>query len=347
MEQHRTYTLFRFLLGKDTTDIHRDLVVIEGTSAPSERTVRRWIESFRGGRQSVEDLPRSGRPISAITPDIVHIVEQVVADDPHVTIEEVAEFSGTSAGTVHTILHENLRMRKISSRWVPHLLTAAQQAERVELAQSLLNKMRRWGVDGMKNIVTGDETYIHYHEPGNRLERMAWTRQGEPTPTEVRQSTFTGKVLYTFFFGVDGLVCKVLSPPGSTVTATFYAETVLPSVLASFRRLRPNQILRLHHDNAPPHRSKKVAAFITQNDIQCIRHPPYSPDLAPCDFWLFPVLKSRLRNRRFSGRNSIGQAVSQAIESIQLDEWSQAFEQWKKRLHKCVETGGIYFEHLL
>ena len=108
----------------------------------------------------VEDMPHSGCPATAIIPDIILIVELLVAEDPHVAIEEVAEHSGISAGTAHTILHEHLHMTKICSRWVPHLLTISQQAERVELAQSLLNKMRRWGADGVKNIVTGDEEIV-------------------------------------------------------------------------------------------------------------------------------------------------------------------------------------------
>jgi [histone H3]-lysine36 N-dimethyltransferase SETMAR len=345
-EQFRTYALFRFLLGRETPEIHRDLVAIGGPAAPSERTLRRWVEGFRSGRHTVEDLPRSGRPVSAITNEIIHNVEQAVVEDAHITTEEVAEECGISAGTVHTILHERLRMRKISSRWVPHLLSTAQQAERVELAQSLLNKMRRWGAEGIRRIVTGDETYIYYHEPGSRSERMAWTRQGEPPPTEVRRSTFTGKVLYTFVFSADGLVAKMLSPAGSTVTATCYAATVLPAVLASFQSAHPNQMMRLHHDNAAPHRAKLVSHFLSENGIQCIRHPPYSPDLAPCDCWLFPIWKCKLRGRSFTSRNSLGQAVSQAIADIQQNEWSNAFEEWKRRCQKCVENGGIYFEHL-
>lgn len=347
LEQFRTYALFRFLLGKGPPDIHADLVTTCGTSAPSERTVRRWLENFRGGRLSVEDLPRPGRPLSAITTEIVNIVEQAVVEDPHISIEDIAELCGTSTGTVHTILHEHLRMRKISSRWVPHLLSSAQKEERVDLAQSLLNKMRRWGDEGMKSVVTGDETYIRYHDPRNRSERMAWTRKGDPPPTEVRPSTFQGKVLYTFFFSVEGLVAKILSPEGSTVTGKFYAQTVLPTVLASFRSRHSNEILRLHHDNAPPHRSKQVSTFLSDNGVQIVRHAPYSPDLAPCDFWLFPLLKSKLRGRSFPNRNSVSQAVGEVIGGIQEHEWKNAFQEWKKRCQKCVESGGIYFEHLL
>lgn len=346
-EQFRSYVLFRCLLNKEISEIHQDLVAISGPSAPSLRSVQRWVERFHGGWRDVKDLSRSGRPSTSLTVDIIAIVEKLVIEDPHATVEELADMSGVSAGSVHTILHEHLRMRKISSRWVPHMLSSAQKAERKEVAQSLLNKMHRWGEIGLKTIVTGDESYMYYHNPGSRIERMAWTSKGEPPPTDVRPDGMREKVLYTFFFTVDGLLAKIVSPVGSTVTGQFYSEVSLPQMLGAYRKIQPQERLRLHHDNAPAHRSKKVLKFIQENGIESIRHPPYSPDLAPADFWLLPKVKAHLRGKTFTNRNSLGQAVSQAIRSISQDQWSHAFQQWRTRLGKCVETEGEYFEHLL
>ena len=56
---------------------------------------------------------------------------------------------------------------------------------------------------------------------------------------------------------------------------------------------------QLHHDNAPAHSAHVVQAFLAKNSMPLIRQAPYSPDLAPCDFWLFPKLKTTLKGRRF------------------------------------------------
>lgn len=109
--------LLRFSLKKDTTEIYNDLTEVAGSSAPSDRTVRRWIEEFRAGRRSVEDMPRSGRPSSAITEETVLNVEKLVTRDPNASIDEIAQEVGISHGSVHTILLDRLRMRKICSRW--------------------------------------------------------------------------------------------------------------------------------------------------------------------------------------------------------------------------------------
>jgi hypothetical protein len=68
------------------------------------------------------------------------------------------------------------------------------------------------------------------------------------------------------------------------------------------RRKRPelwNSHNWLHHDNAPAHMSLKNTEFMTNNNMVIFLHPPYSPDLAPCDFALFPKSRMKLKGRRF------------------------------------------------
>jgi hypothetical protein len=55
----------------------------------------------------------------------------------------------------------------------------------------------------------------------------------------------------------------------------------------------------LHHDNAPAHMFLKTTEFVTNNNMVIIPHPPYLPDLAPCDFALFPKMKVKLKGRHF------------------------------------------------
>ncbi|EZA62238.1 Histone-lysine N-methyltransferase SETMAR [Ooceraea biroi] len=63
--------------------------------------------------------------------------------------------------------------------------------------------------------------------------------------------------------------------------------------------------------------------------------PPYSPDMAPCDFFLFPKIKNTMKGRRFAN-----------IEEIKTTEncFQKCFKDWKKRWHKCIISNGDYFE---
>ena len=72
-------------------------------------------------------------------------------------------------------------------------------------------------------------------------------------------------------------------------------------------------------------------------------HPPYSPDLAPSDFWLFGYLKRQLDS--YSDSKSLQRAVTKALLSIPHDEFRKTFNKWIERLELCIANQGNYFEH--
>jgi len=104
------------------------------------------------------------------------------------------------------------------------------------------------------------------------------------------------------FFDQKGIVHKEFVSPGQTVNAAFSVE-VLKRLWENVRRKRPDQWKNntwlLHHDNAPSHAALLTRRFLTDNNMTVVPHPPYSPDPAPNDFFLFPKLKMKLKGRRF------------------------------------------------
>ena len=72
--------------------------------------------------------------------------------------------------------------------------------------------------------------------------------------------------------------------------------------------------------------------------------PPYSPDMAPCDFLLFPKIKRTLKGRRFTAIDDIKSASLKEPKAIPKIEFEKCFEDWKKRWHKCIISNGDYFE---
>jgi histone-lysine N-methyltransferase SETMAR len=345
-EQLRSYIRIRTLLGIRPVDIHGELEQACGDAAPSYSTVQTWAARFKEGRVSAEDDPRSGRPSSAITKTTVAAIRDLVLADPFLTIDEIAEEVGISHGSAHQILHDELGMRKLCSRWIPHLLSQSQKDERVETAQGLLNRFRAWGHRGVSEVVTGDETWIHYYEPKRKQQNMVWIREGDTPPTITKTERSAGKVMYAIFFSNQGPVCQVPVPAGRHVSGSYYAETILPQVLQEWSSSHPGHRLRIHHDNAPAHRSAIVLSFLEDNNILQVPHPPYSPDLAPCDFWLFPRLKDHLRGRRFESRSALGSAIYQYLKVTSKDDYDDCFKQWSERLRKCINAGGEYFEKI-
>ena len=74
-------------------------------------------------------------------------------------------------------------------------------------------------------------------------------------------------------------------------------------------------------------------------------HPlPYSPDLAPRDFFLFPRTKRDLKGKRFQNVEEVREKTMEALKAIPLQEFQNCFEQWKKQWDKCIDSQGEYFE---
>ena len=93
-------------------------------------------------------------------------------------------------------------------------------------------------------------------------------------------------------------------------------------------------------DNAPVHNSILVTNYLTKIGIKTVPHSPYSPDLAPCDFWLFP----KLRGCRYETIEEMKEAVTKVIDTLTQEEFHGTFEKLLERYKKCIVARGDYFE---
>ena len=111
-----------------------------------------------------------------------------------------------------------------------------------------------------------------------------------------------------------------------------------------FRRKRPALFKsgqwHFHQDNAPVHNSILVTDYLTKMGINTVLHIPYSPDLAPCDFCLFP----KLRGCRYETIEEMKEAVTKVIDTITQEDFDGALKKLLERYNKCIAAGGDYFE---
>jgi transposase len=116
---------------------------------------------------------------------------------------------------------------------------------------------------------------------------------------------------------------------GRTVNQHCYLE-ILARLREAVRRIRPelwHDAWILHQDNALAHDALAAREFLAKISIMKLANPPYSPDLAPCDFWLFPKLKTTLKDHRFSDIADIQGHATTILQSIPEDEFQKCFEQ--------------------
>ena len=199
----------------------------------------------------------------------------------------------------------------------------------------------------LDNVITGDETWVFQYDPETKRQSLQWKTARSPRPKKARMSKSKIKVMLIAFFDHQGLVHHEFVPQGQTVNQHFYKE-VLSRLIARIRRSRrdswENKRWILHHDNAPAHSALSIRQFLAERQVATLEHPPYSPDLAPCDYWLFPKIKGVLKGSHFEGVEDIKEHVTSTLRSIKKEEFEGCFEAWKRRFQKCIDFEGEYFE---
>jgi hypothetical protein len=149
------------------------------------------------------------------------------------------------------------------------------------------------------------------------------------------------------FFDEEGLVHHEFLLQRQTMNQTVYI-TVLQRIRDAVRWKRPHKwssgTWLLHHDSAPCHAALRVRDFLAKRSIPVIPHPPCSPDLAPCDFFLFPSLKSTLKWKRFQDVAEIQINTTRQLQAISKQAYQTCTGKWKDRWNRCIQSGGSYFE---
>jgi len=100
----------------------------------------------------------------------------------------------------------------------------------------------------------------------------------------------------------------------------------------------------LLHDNAPVHKAKKVQVAIAECGFQEMNHPPYSPNLALCNYFLFRHLKKHLRGRRFSSDTDIQADVTSWLEGRDSGFYLAGMSSLPTKWNKCIKLDGCYIE---
>ena len=149
------------------------------------------------------------------------------------------------------------------------------------------------------------------------------------------------------FCDTKGIVLNHMVPDKTIVKCDYYSGVLREQLRRAIQDKRP-ELYRsgfiLHQDNAPVHASRFVKQTMSDLKIEPLQHPPYSPDLAICDFFLFPTVKDNLRGRKLESREELGTAIMEALRTVTSDSLQHVFRTWVERWDKCIKAKGSYFE---
>ncbi len=200
----------------------------------------------------------------------------------------------------------------------------------------------------MSDVITGDESWFFHQQTGRKVSNAAWVAKDDPPPTIIRRNKFAPKTLFCIFFKSTGPLLIHRVERGQTIDRHYYIENCLQPVIEEIQKQRPSSgthAIKLHHDNGRPHVHQDVLDYLHSEGITIVQHPPNSPDLSPCDFWLFDLIKRNLTDQPNS--ETLHHAITEFMYSLDKDEYRKTFEKWIQRMQLCVDTQGDYFEHLI
>jgi [histone H3]-lysine36 N-dimethyltransferase SETMAR len=348
--EQRAYIKACVALKQEVRMIHSNLVLIHNDQAYNHRTVTRWVALFKKNVTRIENKKWSPRPVTKCTRHNIKLVRDLIDENPRIGYTILEEKTKLSRGTLQKIITVHLKMKKKASRWIPHVMTSQNKLRRYQFAKAMLEKLNtgQWRLD---EILTADECWICWKQTAKRQSSHTWRKKNQPPSTIARVSRFAKKTMFTIFFNSGGGVYVDWLDQKKTIDSQYYIENCLMPAFEEIKKKRPKSGLKgikLLHDGARPHVKDTTEIYIQSSQIQIIDHPPYSPDLAPCDYWLFDKIKNHLRTLdEFKSAEELADAVTSFLSTIDHSEFIKTFQKYKERLEWCLSVKGDYFEHLI
>ena len=150
----------------------------------------------------------------------------------------------------------------------------------------------------------------------------------------------------TVFWDSHGVILIEYLQKGKTVSGAYNASLLdkLKKEIAEKRPHLQKKKILFHQDNAPSHTSAFARAKIHELRFELLDHLPYSPGLAPSDFFLFPQLKIALGGQRFSSNEEANTFVNDYSAEKKAEYYLDGLKRWEHRWDKCVEQQGDYVE---
>jgi [histone H3]-lysine36 N-dimethyltransferase SETMAR len=150
----------------------------------------------------------------------------------------------------------------------------------------------------------------------------------------------------TVFWDSEGVLLIHYKGKGVSITGEYYASILeqLKEAIKTKRRGKLTKGVLLLHDNAPVHKSRVALAALHKVGFNILNHPPYSPDLAPSDYYLFPKMKKELRGKKFTSDEEVKDAVSAHFADKDKTFFYEDIHKLIDRSAKCIRVAGEYIE---
>ena len=329
-----------FLEGQNCMEIQKELDRKFGEQAYKQRTIYKHLEKLKLG------LPQ-GKQLSPfenhIDEQLLITIQQEVGKNEFFSVRSLAHKLNVAPTLIYRYLSKYLHLVFKHTKWIPHQLNSSQKKERQEKSLELFQVLEKSKHNGYRDIITGDQSWFIY----NYSPTGAWVLQDDEAPVYSNDHICIEKMMITVIWGVWGVYIVDELPEGEHLNSSYFVEHILIPLEAQKDQIWPQRgkhKIWLHLDNCKVHNSKYTQLEIEKSVFKRAPHPPYSPDIAPSDFFLFGYVKDKLEGQSFTEREALYEAISNIIQEIPFEMKRKVFDHWAFRCQWVSSHEGLYFQ---
>ncbi|XP_025017224.1 histone-lysine N-methyltransferase SETMAR-like [Tetranychus urticae] len=322
---------------------------------PTIQTISSWVNALETKFSLLDaNEDRTGRPKTARSSENINVVEDMVTDDPNISMRELAASTSMSKSTVHRIVRLDLGLFPYKIQ-VHQPLTDSSIVRRFNFANEMLTMIEDGTIDINKIIFTDE---CHFHLQGY-VNKQNWRHWGSEKPDFSRIKPLHPQRV-TVFAGIHagGIIGPYCFP--ESVTGEKYHSLLVNKVLPAMYDKEIVSGYWWMQDGAPPHRVQSVIDLLDQNFYgrvialgyperygRGMAWPPYSPDLNPMDFFAWGYTKDKVYRSEKHSLDSLHTAIKNVFSQISTETCAKVIENFEKRLRHVVASEGKNFENLI
>lgn len=315
-------------------------------SVPGRNTIIRWVAAFRATGSTLKQKP-PGRPRSIRTPENLERLRQGVQRSPRRSAMKQAAALQISDRSVRRMLHLDLKFHPYKMAFV-HTIQNGDYQRRVDASQTLLQNVPKNSI-----LLTSDEAHFHLSGYVNKQNYRYWApenpRELHQTPLHSQRVTVWAMVAAfgvwePYFFEENGRAV--------TVTSARYVQMLQTFVQPKLQQL--NGEVWFQQDGATAHTARASMSVLNQmfpgriiSQRGDLPWPPRSPDLAPCDFFLWGYLKEKVYTNRPQTTDALKAAIRTEMARIPPEMTARVMQNFRNRLTRCIANDGRHLEDII
>lgn len=320
-------------------DCHQLLVNTLGQNTLHITTVHRWYQRFMKGNYDIKDHRGAHAVQTHESKDNIAAIKDAFNISRAWSVRSLSAKTEISKSTCYDIITKKLYMKKLNAKWVPRELTDNQKLLRVEYSELNIREYNRQK-SRLEHTVAIDETWVYLNRPVEKDQAKEWRTTAE-NPTQVPQlNRYSQKVIMILAMDIKGICYYEILDENQSVNQQRYLE-FLKSLIKKWHRFSKHRVWILD-DNARPHRNSIISSWIESRKIERWIHPPYSPDLSPCDYGCFHPLKREIGGKSYNDINSLKIALDYEIREGNKNGKYLAVSKLPERWKRCIQLEGVY-----